>query len=86
MFMILMGTVVIAGIVGYISEKTEFTNNGIIQSIIICVGGAFLAYFVRIMFGIGFGSPGMNAIVSSLGALIIVPTHWRSSVRDRRRR
>lgn len=86
MFMILMGTVVIAGIVGYISEKTGFTNNGIIQSIIICVGGAFLAYFVRIMFGIGFGSPGMNAIVSSLGALIIVPTHWRASVRDKRRR
>ncbi|WP_292289162.1 hypothetical protein [Marivita sp.] len=86
MFMILMGTVVIAGIVGYISEKSGFTNNGIIQSIIICVGGAFLAYFVRIMFGIGFGSPGMNAIVSSLGALIIVPTHWRGSVRDRRRR
>lgn len=86
MFMILMGTVVIAGIVGYLSEKTGFTNNGIIPSIIICVGGAFLAYFVRIMFGIGFGSPGMNAIVSSLGALIIVPTHWRSSVRDRRRR
>lgn len=86
MFMILMGTVVIAGIVGYISERTGFTNNGIVQSIIICVGGAFLAYFVRIMFGIGFGSPGMNAIVSSLGALIIVPTHWRASVRDRRRR
>jgi uncharacterized membrane protein YeaQ/YmgE (transglycosylase-associated protein family) len=86
MFMILMGTVIIAGIVGYISEKTGFTNNGILQSIIICVGGAFLAYFVRIMFGIGFGSPGMNAIVSSLGALIIVPTHWRASVRDRRRR
>ncbi len=86
MFMILMGTVVIAGIVGYISEKTGFTNNGILQSIIICVGGAFLAYFVRIMFGIGFGSPGINAIASSLGALIIVPTHWRASVCDRRRR
>jgi uncharacterized membrane protein YeaQ/YmgE (transglycosylase-associated protein family) len=86
MFMILMGTVVIAGIVGYISEKTGFTNNGIIQSIIICVGGAFLAYVMRIMFGFGFGSPGLNAIVSSLGALIIVPTHWRGTVRDRRRR
>ena len=86
MFMILMGTVVIAGIVGYVSEKTGFTNNGILQSIIICVGGAFLAYFVRIMFGIGFASPGMNAIASSLGALIIVPTHWRSSVKTRRRK
>lgn len=77
MFLVLFGTVVIAGIVGYASERTGFTHNGIIPSIIICVGGAFLAYFVRIMFGVGFGSPGMNAIVSSLGALIIVPTHWR---------
>jgi hypothetical protein len=29
------------------------------------------------MFGIGFGSAGLNAIASSIGALIIVPTHWR---------
>jgi hypothetical protein len=29
------------------------------------------------MFGIGFGSAGVNAIVSSIGALIIVPFHWR---------
>jgi len=77
MFPTLIGTVVIAGIVGYVSEKTGFTRNGILQSIIICVGGAFLAYFLRLMFGIGFGSPGINAVVSSLGALIIVPTHWR---------
>lgn len=77
MFLVLMGTVVIAGIVGYISEKSGFTHNGYLQSIIICVGGAFLFYFLRIMFGIGFGSPGMNAILSSIGALIIVPFHWR---------
>ncbi len=77
MFPTLIGTVVIAGIVGYLSEKTRFTHNGILPSIIICVGGAFVFYFVRIMFGIGFGSPGFDAIASSIGALIIVPTHWR---------
>lgn len=77
MFPVLIGTVVIAGIVGYVTEKTGFTRNGYLQSIIICVGGAFLAYFVRLMFGIGFNSPGLNAIASSIGALIIVPTHWR---------
>ncbi|WP_417604016.1 hypothetical protein [Primorskyibacter flagellatus] len=77
MFPTLIGTVVIAGIVGYLSERTGFTRNGILQSIIICIGGAFLAYFVRLMFGIGFGSPGLNAVASSIGALIIVPTHWR---------
>lgn len=77
MFPTLIGTVVIAGIVGYLSERTGFTRNGILQSIIICIGGAFLAYFIRLMFGIGFGSPGLNALASSIGALIIVPTHWR---------
>ncbi len=77
MFMILMGTVVIAGIVGYLSEKTGFTHNGYLPSIIICVGGAFLFYFIRIMLGISFGAPGLNAVISSIGALIIVPTHWR---------
>ncbi|TNF22530.1 MAG: hypothetical protein EP318_03610 [Rhodobacteraceae bacterium] len=77
MFPVLIGTVVIAGIVGYAAEKSGFTHNGYVQSIIICVGGAFLFYFVRVMFGIGFSSPGLNAILSSIGALIIVPTHWR---------
>ncbi len=77
MFLTLMGTVVIAGIVGYLSERSGFTRNGIVPSIIICVGGAFLFYFVRIMFGIGFGSPGLDAIISSVGALVVVPTHWR---------
>ena len=77
MFPTMIGTVVIAGIIGYLSEKTNFTHNGILQSIIICVGGAFLFYFVRLMFGFGFSSPGINAIVSSIGALVIVPTHWR---------
>lgn len=77
MFLTMMGTVVIAGIVGYIAERSGFTHNGYLPSIIICIGGAFLFFFVRLMFGIGFGSPGMNAIVSSIGALVIVPTHWR---------
>ena len=77
MFPVLIGTVVIAGIVGYLTEKTGFTNNGVLQSIIICVGGAFVFYFVSLMFGLRFGTPGVNAIVASIGALIIVPTHWR---------
>ena len=77
MFPTLIGTVVIAGIVGYAAERSGFTRNGILPSIIICIGGAFLFYFVRLMFGFGFGSSGLNAIVSSIGALIIVPTHWR---------
>lgn len=77
MYFALMGTLVIAGIVGYVSERTGFTRNGIIASMIICLGGAFLFFFFRVMFGISLGSHGLNAVVSSIGALVIVPTHYR---------
>ncbi|MBY6164248.1 hypothetical protein KUW14_00195 [Pseudooceanicola nitratireducens] len=77
MFPTLIGTVVIAGIVGYASERLGFTRNGVLPSIVICVGGAFLFYFVRVMFGIRLFSPGVDAILSSLGALVIVPTRYR---------
>ena len=77
MFPTLIGMVVIAGIVGYASERTGFTRNGYIPSIIICVGGAFLFYFLRVMFGLRFGAPGVDAIISAVGALIIVPTRFR---------
>lgn len=78
MFPTIIGTVVIAGIVGYAAERSGFTHDGVVQSIVICVGGAFLFCFVTLMFGIGFRSPGRNAIASSIGALVIVPTHWRT--------
>lgn len=77
MYFALLGTVVIAGIVGYASERTGFTRNGVIPSMIITIGGAMLFFFVRVMFGVSFGSHGLNAIVSSVGALVIVPTHYR---------
>ena len=77
MYFALMGTMIIAGIVGYASERSGFTRNGILPSIVICLGGAILFFFLRVMFGISFGSHGLNAIVSSVGALVIVPTHYR---------
>ncbi|KAJ56942.1 hypothetical protein ACMU_00180 [Actibacterium mucosum KCTC 23349] len=73
----LIGTFFIAGLVGYISEHTGWTHNGYLPSMIICIGGAFVFFFVGAMFGVSFGSPGVNAILSSIGALVIVPTHWR---------
>lgn len=77
MYFALIGTIVIAGIVGYASERSGFTHNGVIPSMIICIGGAILFYFIRAMFGFSLGSHGLNAIASSLGALVIVPTHYR---------
>ena len=77
MYFAMMGTIVIAAIIGYASERSGYTHNGYIPSIIICIGGAFLFFFISSMFRFGFGSPGVNAIVSSIGALVIVPTHYR---------
>ena len=77
MFPTMIGTIVIAGIVGYLSERSGFTHNGILPSVIICVGGALIFYFVSIMFGISFGPPGSDAIIASGGARVIEPTHWR---------
>ncbi|MEM6406884.1 MAG: hypothetical protein AAF700_00560 [Pseudomonadota bacterium] len=76
-FFAFFGAMMIAGIIGYASEKTGFTHNGYIPSIIIAVGGAVLFFMVRVMFGISFGPPGVDAIVSAVGALILVPTHYR---------
>jgi len=73
----LFGTVMIAGRVGHASERSRFTRNGYVPSVILCVGGALLFYFTRIMFGLRFGAPGVDAIVSSVGARVIVPTRWR---------
>lgn len=77
MIFALFGTIFLAIIIGYFSEKSGFTHNGYLISIIICVGGAVLFILVRFMFGFSFGSHGVNTIISSIGALIIVPTHWR---------
>ncbi|MEM9584496.1 MAG: hypothetical protein AAGA08_15410 [Pseudomonadota bacterium] len=77
MFFAFFGAMMIAGIVGYASEKTGFTHNGYLQSIIIAVGGAVCFFMVRIMFGVSFGPPGVDAIVSAIGALVLIPTHYR---------
>jgi hypothetical protein len=36
-----------------------------------------LFFFVRVMFGISFGPPGIDAALSASGALILIPTHYR---------
>lgn len=77
MFFSFFGSMIIGGIVGYMSEKYNFTHNGIIPSIIICLGGVMLLFMVRVMFGWSFGSPGLNAIIGAAGALVIVPTAAR---------
>jgi hypothetical protein len=76
-FFAFFGSLMIACIVGYTSEKSGFTHNGYLPSIIICLGGTVAFFMFRILFGFSFGAPGVNAIISSIGALVIVPWHWR---------
>ncbi len=76
-FFSFFGSLMIGGIVGFASEKWGFTRNGYLSSIIICLGGVVLFFMARIMFNISFGSPGLDAIAGSAGALILVPTARR---------
>jgi len=80
------GSMVLGGIIGYASERMGFTHNGYVPSIIIALGGVVLFFMVRIMFGISFGSAGLNAIISAAGALILIPTEAASRSRSRKRR
>lgn len=82
MFFAFFGSLMIGGIVAYLAEKWDFTHHGVIQAIIIALGGVILLFMARVMFGISFGAPGVNAIVGALGALILIP----SEAAARRRR
>ena len=85
MFFSFWGSLVIAGIVAYLAEKWNLTHHGIVQAIIIALGGVILLFMVRVMFGISFGSPGVNAIIGALGALILIPSEAISRKRRNRR-
>lgn len=74
MFFAFWGSLVIGGIVAYLSEKWDFTHHGYLQAIIIAVGGVVLFFMARVMFDISLGSHGLNAIVGAAGALILIPS------------
>ncbi len=85
MFFSFWGSLVIAGIVAYLAERWDLTHHGILQAIIIALGGVILLFMVRVMFGISFGTPGVNAIIGALGALILIPSEAISRKRRNRR-
>lgn len=85
MFFSFWGSLVIGGIVAYLSEKWGFTHHGVVQAIIIAIGGVILLFMARVMFGISFGTPGVNAIIGALGALILIPSEAIARKRRNRR-
>ena len=85
-FFAFFGSLMLGGIIGYASERMGFTRNGYLPSIVIALGGVVFFFLIRVMFGISFGSPGLNAIISAAGALILIPTEAASRVRTNRNR
>ena len=84
MFFSFWGSLIIGGIVGYLAEKWNLTHHGILQAIIIALGGVILLFMVRIMFGLSFGTPGVNAIIGAAGALILIPSEALARRRKRK--
>ena len=76
------GSLMLAGIVAYLFERWDLTHNGIVPSVLIAFGAVLVLYFLRALFGLSIGSPGLTAIVGSAAALILIPTEYA----NRRRR
>lgn len=85
MFFAFWGSLVIGGIVAYLSEKWGFTHHGYLQAIIIALGGVVLFFMARVMFNISLGSHGFNAIAGAAGALILIPSEAIARRRRNRR-
>ena len=85
MFFSFWGSLVIGGVVAYLAEKWGLTHHGVVQAIVIAIGGVVLLFMARIMFGISFGTPGVNAIIGAAGALILIPSEAIGRRRRNRR-
>jgi len=84
MFFSFWGSLVIGGIVAYLAEKWDMTHHGVLQAIIIALGGVIMLFMVRVMFGLSFGSHGVNAIIGAAGALILIPSEAMARRRKRK--
>lgn len=80
------GSLMLAGIVAVLFERWGWSHNGILPSILITFGAVLVLYFMRALFNLSFGSPGVDAIIGSAAALILVPTEIAYRRKQKRRR
>ncbi|MFY9244940.1 MAG: hypothetical protein WAO88_04055 [Roseicyclus sp.] len=80
------GSLMIAGIVAVLFEKWGWTHNGILPSVLIAFGAVLALFFIRALFGLSLGSPGIDAIIGSAAALILIPTEYANRRRQKNRR
>lgn len=81
------GSLMIAGAVAVLFEKRGWSHNGMLPSILITFGAVVVMFFLRALFGLSIGAPGLDAIIGSTAALVLIPTEYahRRRQRDRRR-
>ncbi|MEM1272675.1 MAG: hypothetical protein AAGF88_02600 [Pseudomonadota bacterium] len=79
------GSLMIGGLVGFFFERWGITHNGYVASIMIALGAVVAAFTLKALFHISFGPPGVDAIISSIAALVLLPTEWAQKRRKRRR-
>ena len=80
------GSLMIAGLVAIVFEKWGWTRNGLLPSVLIAFGAVLALFFLRALFGLTFGTPGIDAIIGSAAALILIPTEYANRRRRRGRR
>ncbi|MEQ8484223.1 MAG: hypothetical protein RIB46_07650 [Pseudomonadales bacterium] len=80
------GSLMIAGIVAVLFEKWDITHNGIVPSVLIAFGAVLALFFIRSLFGFSLGSPGVDAILGSAAALVLIPTEYANRRRKRNNR
>jgi len=68
------GSLMLAGIVAVLFERWGWSHNGIVPSVLITFGAVLILHFLRALFNLSFGSPGVDAIIGSAAALILIPT------------
>jgi hypothetical protein len=80
------GSLMIAMVVAYLFERWDITHNGVVPSILIAFGAVLALFFIRSLFGWSLGSPGVDAIVGSAAALVLIPTEYANRRRTKQNR
>jgi hypothetical protein len=74
------------GIVAYLFERWGWSHNGVVPSVLICWGAVLILFSYASLFGLSFGSPGVDAIIGSAAALILIPTESPIAGKQKNRR
>ncbi len=80
------GSLMIAAVVAVLFERWGLTHNGYVRSILIALGAVIVLFFLRSLFHLRIGSPGLDAIIGASAALILLPAESARNRRNRNRR